>query len=91
MHKFRSADSVNQWVALWWQVASGMFTPYDTDNAVSNAAPDTIDSLCSIIRHQSHDMICINDPEGNADMKALAFQLRAAFESILPEKSSFEK
>lgn len=91
MHKFRNADSVNQWAALWWQIASGQFAPYNTDNVVSGVNDETVDQLCEIITKQSHDMICLNDPEGEVDFPVLAGKLRAAFDRILPTKSSFEK
>ena len=90
-HRFRSADDVNQWVCLWWQVASGAFAPYNTDNVVMGANDDTIDELCSLIRAQNHDMLCINDPDGEVDVEKLAARLKEAFEAILPEKSAFEK
>lgn len=90
-HRFRSGDDVNQWVCLWWQVASGQFAPFNTDNLVSCADEETIDGLCAAIRGQTHDMICINDPEGDVDVAALSARLRAAFDSILPEKSGFER
>lgn len=89
-HRFRSADDVNQWVCLWWQIASGQFAPFNTDNVVSCADERTIDSLCETIRRQSHDMICVNDPEETVDFDSLTARLRDAFESILPEKSEFE-
>ena len=90
-HRFRSAEDVNQWVCLWWQIASGQFAPFNTDNVVSCADESTIGELCSIIRKQSHDMLCINDPNADVDFERLAAQLRGAFEAILPEKSAFEK
>ena len=34
-HRFRSAEDLNQWVCLWWQVASGQFASFNTDNVVS--------------------------------------------------------
>lgn len=91
MHRFRSADDVNQWVCLWWQIASGNFAPYATDNVVSCADEHTINELCGIIRAQSHDMLCVNDPEAQIDFDSLSTKLQAAFEAILPEKSGFEK
>ena len=90
-HRFRSAEDVNQWVCLWWQIASGQFAPFNTDNVVSCADESTIDELCGIIRVQSHDMLCINDPSADVDHERLAARLRGAFEAILPEKSRFEK
>lgn len=90
-HRFRCADDVNQWVCLWWQVASGQFAPFNTDNLVSCADMHTIDGLCDTIREQTHDMICINDPEEAVDFEALSARLRNAFETILPEKCGFER
>lgn len=91
LHRFRSADDVNQWVFLWWQVASGMFSPYNTDNHVSVIAENTIDTLCRVITEQSHEMLCINDGEEPVDFVTLRQRLADAFEKILPDKSSFEK
>lgn len=91
MHKFRAADSVNQWAALWWQIASGQFAPYNTDNEVNSVNEQTVDGLCDLIRGQKHDMICLNDPDQEVDFAALSAKLHAAFDTILPKKSSFEK
>lgn len=91
LHRFRCADDVNQWVCLWWQIASGNFAPFNTDNFVSCTDESTVDNLCRIICEQSHDMLCINDPEKAVDFDSLALRLRKAFESILPNKSGFEK
>ena len=90
-HRFRCADDVNQWVMLWWQIASGNFSPFMTDNVVSGVDDGTVDGLCDIITNASHDMICLNDPEGDIDFEALAAKVKNAFEMILSEKSSFEK
>lgn len=90
-HRFRSAEDVNQWLCLWWQVASGQFAPFNTDNLVSCADERTIDGLCDAIVQQKHDMICINDPESPVDFDDLSARLQAAFAEILPEKSEFEK
>ena len=89
-HRFRSADDVNQWVCLWWQIASGQFAPFNTDNVVSCADESAMDELCRIIHTQSHDMLCINDPEKPVDFEMLSARLRGAFAEILPEKSEFE-
>lgn len=91
MHKFRNADSVNQWAALWWQIASGQFVPYNTDNIVDSVSNANVDRLCGNIKDQSHDMICINDPEFEEDIETLARRLQLAFQKILPAKSAFEK
>lgn len=90
-NRFRSSDDVNQWLALWWQVAGGNFAPFVTDNVVSDVTEESVDELCSLITAQSHDMVCVNDPSGDIDFDALSAKLKAAFETILPKKSMFEK
>lgn len=90
-HKFRSADDVNQWVMLWWQIASGNFSPYNTDNIVCSVNENTSDFVCSAIRNQSNDMICVNDDADERNFPYLSEKLISAFQTILPEKSSFEK
>ena len=89
--RFRTSDNVNQWVMLWWQVASGRFSPAVIDNLVDSVSPASIDKLCAAIEGQANDYICLNDPEVEIDFNALSARLHHAFESILPEKSSFEK
>ncbi len=88
--KFRSASNVNQWVCLWWQVASGSFSPYVVDNLVSCIEETTIDSLVRCIEQQEHAMVCLNDPEKAVDFETHSQQLKDAFKSILPEKSAYE-
>lgn len=89
--RFRTSDNVNQWVALWWQIASGRFSPAVIDNLVSKIADDTIQELCDVIENQRHDYICLNDPEEEIDFQKLSKRLSESFEKILPEKSCFER
>lgn len=88
--RFRTSDNVNQWVILWWQVASGQFSPAVIDNLVAAVRSDTIDELCDTIEKQRHAYICVNDPEDSIDFEVLSIRLIASFETILPCKSSFE-
>lgn len=90
-HKFRAPSDVNQWVCLWWQVASGQFVPGTTDNLVSSVTETTVDALCRCVEEQSHAMICVNDPEEDVDFEALSRKLRMAFQRILPNQSPYEK
>ena len=90
-HRFRTEEDVNQWLALWWQVAAGSFAPYMTDNLVGNVEDSTVSMLCRAITGQQHDMICINDPSADVNFEALSRQLKTAFETILPDKCGFEK
>ncbi len=90
-HRFRTNEDVNQWLALWWQVAEGSFSPYATDNLVEDVTEDTVEGLCGMIRNQEHDMVCVNDPSEDVDFEELSQRLQTAFHQILPEKSGFER
>lgn len=91
LDRFRTSDNVNQWVVLWWQVASGQFAPAVIDNLVEVIGADTIEALCAAIEGQRHDYICLNDPDAPLDFAGMSQRLRSAFETILPEKSAFER
>lgn len=88
--RFRTSDNVNQWVVLWWQIASGQFMPKTIDNLVMKIEDSTIDCLCTAIEKQEYDYICLNDPEEDIDFDKLSLRLLKSFEKILPDKSSFE-
>ena len=90
-NRFRSFTDLNQWVVQWWQIASGAFYPGKVDNALFSGNTWTADSICSTIRNQSHDMICINDPDDGTDFETVSGKIRGAFDTILPNKCSFEK
>ena len=90
MRQFRSNDDVNQWLAIWWQIAGGAFSPFAVDNVVKDVNSASIASLCKIIASQSHDMVCVNDPSEDVDFEDLSRKLKTAFDAILPQKSSFE-
>ena len=89
-NKFRAASDVNQWVCLWWQVASGNFAPCVVDNVVNSVTAENLEAMCGIIEEQAHDFICINDPEVDVEFESLSEGITKAFETILTEKSSFE-
>lgn len=89
--KFRAASGVNQWVCLWWQVASGNFVPYVTDILVQPITGCIINQICHTIENGGHDIICLNDPDWQVDYDVLAERLIGSFEKLLPQKSGFEK
>lgn len=89
-NRFRTCEDVNQWVVLWWQIASGNFSPAVIDNLVMSINNDTINELCDTIIEQKHDFVCLNDPDGDIDFDDLAGRLKNAFELLLPEKSVSE-
>lgn len=89
--RFRTSDNVNQWLVLWWQVASGRFVPTVVDNLVDAITEKSINRLCDAIEQQQYAYICLNDSENLVDFDVLSKRLKIAFEKLLPERSSFEK
>ncbi len=90
-HKFRDYRDVSQCVFKFWQLASGQFTPYNKrkygfyfpGGTASEKAADAIKS-------QKYKYICYNDA-AELDFDHCKEVLREAFESVVPEKCSFEK
>lgn len=89
-NRFRTSSDVNQWVMLWWQVASGQFSPGMIDNLVAPVTENSIDQLCKTIEQQNHDYICLNDSEEIIDFDKLVQRLLISFDKILPERSNYE-
>lgn len=91
-HALRNDHDVNQWLIRYRQLAEGRFTPikpnghaaYSLESEARNA------EIYNCIHKQQKPMICINDG-AELDYQAAKEGLHQAFESILPEKSMFEK
>lgn len=90
-HRFRDPRDVNQWLALWWQLASGEFAPKKMKCATFSPSIDRVEKTCSAITEGTFDMICINDSASEDDFEIIASRIIGAFKKVLPEKSSFEK
>lgn len=91
LHKFREMTDVNQWLFKEWQIASGNFYPRAI-KVGKNIAAYHIDSACRCIRKQQAKMMCLNDTEMSHDeFVNCVKKVNKAFDSILPEKSSFER
>ncbi len=91
--KFRSYDQVNQYIAYWWQIAKGDFYPYVPDNRCLGLREENGDEICASIIKQEHRFLCLQDGNmntGDEAFNALSGRISEAFETILPQKSSFE-
>lgn len=89
-HRFRNIKDVNQWLALWWQLASGDFIPNKMKCSVFLPKTENYETTCKAITEKTYDMICINDAASD-DYEFVAAKIIEAFEEALPKKSSFEK
>lgn len=91
-HKFREYTDVNQWLAIWWQMAEGNFYPrrmYTNNFAVNQSS---VDIACSLIKKQAYEMICLNDGvTKGSNFDEIVKKLQSAFDAILPNSCSFEQ
>lgn len=93
-HRFRNSNDVNIWLALYWQYASGRFTPRSPKIGWLTAVSDDEKANRAVyghIREQKTKLIVINDTVHNGSrVEKIKKDLKASFETILPNKSSFE-
>ncbi len=89
-HRFRNEGDVNQFAVKFWQLCSGNFHPYNKRKYGKYlSAGDGLEEICQIIRQQRYKALCINDSE-RVDLQQAEKLVNDAFQSVLPNKSSFE-
>ena len=91
-YRFRRDDGINHWLACGWNMLEGHFYPArEKRRGVSvNLTGAELDRTCRTITGRSLPEICINDTNCD-DISRLFEKVAEAFETLLPEKSSFEK
>lgn len=92
-HRFRDITDVNQYMFRYWQLTSGRFYPVNIAKGTCryNLADSELKGLTEAIRTQKSEILVMADSEDFSDFNAMVVAINAAFETILPEKSSFEK
>lgn len=92
-HKFRNPLDITQYIFRYWAICKGEFEPTNVFSYAKEAFmnDETLASVCDIIQNQRYKMVCINDSSNIKNFEKCRDEIIAAFESILPEKSSFEK
>lgn len=93
--KFRSSQDVSQYLFRYWELAKGNFYPRNCSK-IGRRFTVTKDNhrITDAIREQNLKMICINDSAVAStfqEFEIMKSEINAAFEKILPEKSSYEK
>lgn len=90
-NRFRTPCDVNQYAFLWWQWCKGEIVPQDVRKVFTFFTVLTPEEkICAAIRAQKTPMIAVNDTWCDDQEKKME-ALRKAFDSILGEKSSFER
>jgi hypothetical protein len=90
-HRFRDASDYTPELFRTWQICQSNFNPYNTYND-TKMFPLIIKASKAIesIRNQSYSLICLNDNSHIRNYNEVMSNIDAAFDSILPDKSSFE-
>ncbi|MCM1168443.1 MAG: stealth family protein [Bacteroides sp.] len=92
VNRFRAVTDYTPELFRTWQICRGNFEPYNT-YADTKMFPLMIKSQKAIkaIREQSYKLICLNDNVHIRNYAQVMADIKAAFDHILPEKSSFER
>jgi len=91
VHRFRSPQDYTLELFRTWQICRSNFVPYNTyDNTKMFPLVFKSRQAIKAIQEQSYILVCINDSEYITNYNQTMQDIRSAFESILPEKSSFE-
>jgi len=90
-HKFRNKDDVNQYILRAWQICEGEFSPLRVGrHGKAYFLSNDCRQICHSIENQKYNMVCINDSEKIDNFDELKTSIAQSFETILPDKSSFE-
>lgn len=89
-NKFRSKNDVNQYLFTNWQMVSGNFIPRNPKVGKFYLITDDNNQIISDILKQKSKLICLNDNSKIKDFEGAKNDINKAFDTILPEKSSFE-
>ena len=91
-HRFRDITDVNQYMFRYWQLMDGRFFPSNIAKGTCryNLTDRDADKLATAIRAQKSDILVMADSEDVSDYDGIVAKVNAAFDTILPEKSSFE-
>lgn len=91
VNKFRALNDLTPELFRTWQMCRGNFEPYNTyyDTKMFPLMVRPKQAIKAIYE-QKYKLICLNDNVHIRNYDTVIGNLRAAFESILPEKSTFE-
>jgi len=91
-NRFRNPEDYTQELFRTWQICRSNFNPYNTYQD-TKMFPLIIKPKQAVeaIRNQSYKLVCINDNAHISNYEQVMSEIECAFESILPDKSSFER
>lgn len=94
VQKFRSSNNLTHWLFRYMRLVEGRFYPKNILKCCKYykmSDDENIEDTCKDIMTMKHKMICLNDSSKVDSFEEKKKLLQEAFETILPEKSRFEK
>lgn len=89
--RFRQPTNVNCWAMKFWQMAEGNFVPMSSKHGKCfHLDNEMVPTACQVIRNQKKALVCVNDTPGLEDWQSANQAIMESFESILPDRCSFE-
>ena len=91
-HRFRDPQDVNQHLMKYWQMAEGNFYPCNEEKRghYYSIGKDT-QQFKKDVEQSRYKLACLNDVDTEMDFEKEKQRLKDIFETILPEKSAFER
>ena len=91
--RFRVDNGVSHWLMSAWDVVNGRFCPANEKRRGKFTIIDEehLAQVCEEVCRQVYPQICLNDTERTKDAGRCFAEVAKAFDSILPDKSSFER
>ncbi|MBQ7161397.1 MAG: Stealth CR1 domain-containing protein [Clostridia bacterium] len=91
-HKLRCDGDVTQYIFREWEKQKGNFVPRNLHRVFRYLdLSDTSGKNEKIITGRKYKSVCVNDTDKQIDFEKTKKSILTAFDSILPERSSFEK
>jgi hypothetical protein len=90
LNKFRDSEDVSDWLIRYFRIMKGEFKPRSIIGKVFHLDIYNISEACDVIKKQKYKQICTNDDEKTTDFENMRKEVINSFETILPEKCSFE-
>lgn len=88
---FRSYTDLSQCIVRYWQLCTGDFIPRKTLGEPYLVTIDNYKKVAEDIASQPHQMVCLTEDCTPEEFVKIRDEINRALESVLPEKSSFEK
>lgn len=89
-NKFRASTDLGHMLCRYWQLVEGKFIPKKDQSKYFIYLDDNQETIDAIL-NRKYQIICINDAYTHINFEKAKKEINEALETILPEKSQFEK